>query len=385
MSALAVAARSNDSVKVAALLNKSADDVDRIDFKSGKNPLHVSAEAGSLEVARLLIEHKADVNFQANSTTHSGWTPLHFAYEKNNQDIVSLLLENGADETLKNFNEEEPKARLEVWKRIHETRPAPPRGGRRLSLKQAGMLVRNTGAAMKNMHARPARAVHYSKAHSLAQRGKARKLKKYLADQHKKLTTVRESPSATSLPQKTTKSKNKKLVEEFGIDDYDVKTGLNALHIAANTGSLDVCKVLVEAKASLGVKSCGAIYQGWTALHFAFRRNATPVIEYLLAVKADPNAETDAGVLPSAKLDIYNKEQAKKAAIMKIRLMTQATKQLEREKQSLETLQSRVCQAVKSRSLKKLRKVIQSKNAPNLNECERSTGFAGLHYACGTF
>jgi len=61
--------------------------------KNGNTPLHLAAEHGFLDVARLLLEHGADVN----AIGKSGWTPLHVAAVNGRMAIVRLLLEHGAD------------------------------------------------------------------------------------------------------------------------------------------------------------------------------------------------------------------------------------------------------------------------------------------------
>jgi len=48
---------------------------------------------GRLEVARLLLEHSADVNARDDD----GWTPLHFAAYNDHVDVAELLLRHGAD------------------------------------------------------------------------------------------------------------------------------------------------------------------------------------------------------------------------------------------------------------------------------------------------
>lgn len=53
--------------------------------------LYVAADHGYLEIASLLIERGADVNYNCDDT------PLHSAADRGHRDIVRLLLENGAD------------------------------------------------------------------------------------------------------------------------------------------------------------------------------------------------------------------------------------------------------------------------------------------------
>jgi len=62
--------------------------------------LHFAAKSGHIDVAKYLIEQKADVNRK----TQSSKTPLHLACEKGHINMVKLLLYMGADYTLTNFS-----------------------------------------------------------------------------------------------------------------------------------------------------------------------------------------------------------------------------------------------------------------------------------------
>ena len=62
-------------------------------------PLHFAAEKNSLEVARLLIEHGADVNAK-----DSVFTPLDMAAEFNSIDVARLLIEQGANTNGRDLN-----------------------------------------------------------------------------------------------------------------------------------------------------------------------------------------------------------------------------------------------------------------------------------------
>ena len=64
----------------------------RLDVKG--TPLHVAATSGHTAIARLLLEHTADVNSMEN---FYGSTPLHDAARRGNPDIIRLLLNYGAN------------------------------------------------------------------------------------------------------------------------------------------------------------------------------------------------------------------------------------------------------------------------------------------------
>jgi len=87
------AAQNGDIKKVALLLKQQPSLVSSKDEKYGQTALHVAALNNQMDVAKLLIENKADVNAKANN----GSTPLHLAAGKGNTDVVVLLLASNAD------------------------------------------------------------------------------------------------------------------------------------------------------------------------------------------------------------------------------------------------------------------------------------------------
>ena len=97
--ALHVCARYNFS-KVATVLIKRGAQVDA--RAKGQNlsnftPLHYATMIGHPDVARILLESKADVNARDSQDG----TPLHHAVRSGRKDVVSLLLEFNADTSLK--------------------------------------------------------------------------------------------------------------------------------------------------------------------------------------------------------------------------------------------------------------------------------------------
>ena len=87
------AARSGDVKTVETLLKEHPDLVSSKEEKYGQTPLHIAAFNNRVDVVKILIANKADVNAQANN----GATPLHLAAAKGNKDIIELLLANKAN------------------------------------------------------------------------------------------------------------------------------------------------------------------------------------------------------------------------------------------------------------------------------------------------
>jgi ankyrin repeat protein len=55
-------------------------------------PLHYASQSGKLEIARLLLDHGADVHIQSSD----GVTPFQVAIHHSHHDIAQLLLDSGA-------------------------------------------------------------------------------------------------------------------------------------------------------------------------------------------------------------------------------------------------------------------------------------------------
>ncbi|HNW43453.1 MAG TPA: ankyrin repeat domain-containing protein [Elusimicrobiales bacterium] len=99
--ALYNSAGKGDLAAVRALLAAGADPNEHTNLYANETPLHMAVWNSRIEVARLLIEHGADVNFEAvaSSVGHKKvfGTPLHYAACRGNVEMVQLLLESGAN------------------------------------------------------------------------------------------------------------------------------------------------------------------------------------------------------------------------------------------------------------------------------------------------
>jgi ankyrin repeat protein len=88
----------NSGAKVNILIyNPKYDDENKLLYVNNCNnitPLFLATKHGRLDVVKLLIKHKADVNICGE---RNGNTPLHIALGSGNIDIAELLIKNGAN------------------------------------------------------------------------------------------------------------------------------------------------------------------------------------------------------------------------------------------------------------------------------------------------
>ena len=79
-------------VDVAKVLIQNGADVNAVD-KDKETALHVAAENEHADVAKVLIQNGADVN----AVPKNKWTALHRASRNGHVDVAKVLLQNGAD------------------------------------------------------------------------------------------------------------------------------------------------------------------------------------------------------------------------------------------------------------------------------------------------
>ena len=89
---LFTAVKKGDVAAVEALLKKDPRLVGVAD-SAGNTPLHVAVRAGKPSIAKVLLDHKADVN----ARTKRGVTPAHYAAAAGSRELLELLQKRGAD------------------------------------------------------------------------------------------------------------------------------------------------------------------------------------------------------------------------------------------------------------------------------------------------
>lgn len=77
---------------VESILKRDITTRDAVD-DDGYTPLHRAAYSNNVEIAKILLEHGANVN----AKTEFEWTPLHSAVKWSNAECAALLLQHGTD------------------------------------------------------------------------------------------------------------------------------------------------------------------------------------------------------------------------------------------------------------------------------------------------
>ena len=90
------AAYNGDTVKVQEYLKKGVDPDERDSF--GGTALHAAMFQKNMEIVKLLLEHRFDVNAVG---LQNGYTPLHDAVWADNLEAVRILLNKGAQTNIK--------------------------------------------------------------------------------------------------------------------------------------------------------------------------------------------------------------------------------------------------------------------------------------------
>ncbi|XP_016347198.1 ankyrin-2-like isoform X10 [Sinocyclocheilus anshuiensis] len=243
--ALHIAARKDDTKSAALLLQNdhNADVQSKMmvnrtteNGKSGFTPLHIAAHYGNVNVATLLLNRGAAVDF----TARNGITPLHVASKRGNTNMIALLLDRGAQIDTK------------------------------------------TRDGLTPLHC-AARSGHDTAVEILLERGAP-----ILARTKNGLSPLHMSAQGDHVECVKHLLQHKAPVDDVTLD-Y-----LTALHVAAHCGHYRVTKLLLDKKANPNARALN----GFTPLHIACKKNRVKVMELLVKYGASIQAVTESGLTP---------------------------------------------------------------------------------------
>nr|XP_033811838.1 ankyrin-2 isoform X25 [Geotrypetes seraphini] len=239
--------------------------------------LHIAARKDDTKSAALLLQndHNADVQskMMVNRTTESGFTPLHIAAHYGNVNVATLLLNRGAavDFTARNG--------------ITPLHVASKRGNTnmvRLLLDRGGQIDAKTRDGLTPLHC-AARSGHDQVVEVLLERGAP-----MLARTKNGLSPLHMAAQGDHVDCVKHLLQHKAPVDDVTLD-Y-----LTALHVAAHCGHYRVTKLLLDKRANPNARALN----GFTPLHIACKKNRIKVMELLVKYGASIQAITESGLTP---------------------------------------------------------------------------------------
>ncbi|XP_065110513.1 uncharacterized protein [Paramisgurnus dabryanus] len=239
--------------------------------------LHIAARKDDTKSAALLLQndHNADVQskMMVNRTTESGFTPLHIAAHYGNVNVATLLLNRGAavDFTARNG--------------ITPLHVASKRGNNNmiaLLLDRTAQIDAKTRDGLTPLHC-AARSGHDLAVEILLERGAP-----ILARTKNGLSPLHMSAQGDHVECVKHLLQHKAPVDDVTLD-Y-----LTALHVAAHCGHYRVTKLLLDKKANPNARALN----GFTPLHIACKKNRVKVMELLVKYGASIQAITESGLTP---------------------------------------------------------------------------------------
>ncbi|XP_054874624.1 ankyrin-3 isoform X31 [Amphiprion ocellaris] len=239
--------------------------------------LHIAARKDDTKAAALLLQndHNADVEskMMVNRTTESGFTPLHIAAHYGNINVATLLLNRGAAVDFMARNDITP---------LHVAAKRGNSNMVKLLLDRGSKIDAKTKDGLTPLHC-GARSGHEQVVEILLDRGAPilSKTKNGLSPLH--MATQGDHLNCVQLL----------LQHDVPVDDV-TNDYLTALHVAAHCGHYKVAKLIVDKKANPNAKALN----GFTPLHIACKKNRVKVMELLLKHGASIQAVTESGLTP---------------------------------------------------------------------------------------
>ena len=248
-------------------------DVDSLGYNHNLAPLHLASRRGHKDVARLLLEHGADMTLQSGD----GSTPLHFALNYHNHEVAPLLLEHGADVAARDD---------EGWTPLHLASLLERDNEARILLEHGADITARTVDGLTPLH--------------IASEDKYEEVVRLLL-QHSADITAETDDGSTPLHVASDNGVEgvARLLLEHGADILaQTKDGSTPLHLASQVGSEKVVRLLLEHGADIAAQT----KDGSTPLHLASQRVDDGVARLLREHGAAISAQTKGGSTPSCSV-----------------------------------------------------------------------------------
>ncbi|GBN05336.1 Serine/threonine-protein phosphatase 6 regulatory ankyrin repeat subunit B [Araneus ventricosus] len=268
----------------------------------GKTPLHLAVLNNTIEVVKVLIKNGA----QVDAEDKSGFTPLCLAVKNNDKEVVEMLIENGANINAKDgyplfsaisqgfydiveilMQNEKIKINMQIVNDITPLHVAAELGQRVIveTLIIKGADVNAVTADCKK-----------TPLHNAASAGAAEVVKILLKKKAKINARAVDGSTPLHLAVYSGQANVVKMLNENGanvnIADYKNRT---AIQLAAFHGKLEIVKMLSELKT---VSIHDKANDGFSLLHIAAQSGHLNIMKHLIEKGANINSENDAGTKP---------------------------------------------------------------------------------------
>ncbi|XP_066240102.1 ankyrin-2 isoform X49 [Saccopteryx leptura] len=273
--ALHIAARKDDTKSAALLLQNdhNADVQSKMmvnrTTESGFTPLHIAAHYGNVNVATLLLNRGAAVDF----TARNGITPLHVASKRGNTNMVKLLLDRGGQIDAKTRDGLTP---------LHCAARSGHDQAVELLLERGAPLLARTKNGLSPLHM-AAQGDHVDCVKPLLQH------KAPVDDVTLDYLTALHVAAHCGHYRVT-----KLLLDKRANPNARALRGETALHMAARAGQVEVVRCLLRNGALVDARA----REEQTPLHIASRLGKTEIVQLLLQHMAHPDAATTNGYTP---------------------------------------------------------------------------------------
>ncbi|XP_036097748.1 ankyrin-2 isoform X34 [Molossus molossus] len=273
--ALHIAARKDDTKSAALLLQNdhNADVQSKMmvnrTTESGFTPLHIAAHYGNVNVATLLLNRGAAVDF----TARNGITPLHVASKRGNTNMVRLLLDRGGQIDAKTRDGLTP---------LHCAARSGHDQAVELLLERGAPLLARTKNGLSPLHM-AAQGDHVDCVRHLLQH------KAPVDDVTLDYLTALHVAAHCGHYRVT-----KLLLDKRANPNARALRGETALHMAARAGQVEVVRCLLRNGALVDARA----REEQTPLHIASRLGKTEIVQLLLQHMAHPDAATTNGYTP---------------------------------------------------------------------------------------